>query len=67
MLHDRNTNDLDILFRLLLHNLRILDLVDNVEALDGTSKYGVFIIEPGLLGVLVESEIPAPIFVLYLR
>ena len=45
---DGDTDNLDILLRLLLVHLGVLDLVNNVHTCNRPSKDGVFVVEPGL-------------------
>ena len=45
---DGDTDNLDILLRLLLVHLGVLDLVNNVHTRNRPSKDGVFVVEPGL-------------------
>lgn len=54
-LRDRDTNDFDILLRLLFIRLCILDLVNHIQALNGTPEYRMLIVQPGLSTV---SHVP---------
>ena len=51
LLYDINVENLDILLRLLLVRPHILDLVNDIKPLCGTTENCVFSIQPGLLGV----------------
>jgi hypothetical protein len=46
--HDRYIDDLDVLLRLLLVYTCVLDPMNDVEALDGSSKDGMLSVKPWL-------------------
>lgn len=56
LLRDTDADDLDVLLRLLLIALRVLNPVHYIHALHGATEDGVFAVEPGLFKRLVRNE-----------